>query len=148
MPPIQKHCICGEELLLPANHDDVKCTACSRVFNHQGRFLWREGKDGRPMSGAESGEKRSDDQIAAAEQALEEGKDLTPKRAEDEEILAEIAATDESAGAATGDGADRGKAGTPTAEPDASAPASPPRGEHTHKHAKGAGHKPFTRGKK
>lgn len=151
MPITNNTCICGKPLPLPAGSHDAKCEACGRVYNQHGVFLWRE-RPGKELTGENTGEgegdRRSPDQDAAIEQAFAEGAlPEEPRRATD---AAELA------GAATGDGAEVAAAATTTT------PATTPpsvgtsevsggesaRGEHTHRHEKGAGHKPFTRSKR
>lgn len=135
-------CICGNPMSLPQNQGDFECPKCHRVYNHQGRFLWREDENDNKIAGGL--DRRAEDQDTAIEQAFAEGKlPEEPRRAGDEELLS---AETELAGAATGNGVGGGAEAT---EAPISVPASSPaRGEQTHKHEKGAGHKPFKRGKK
>jgi predicted nucleic acid-binding Zn-ribbon protein len=70
-------CICGEILTLPENQVDVKCAKCGRVFNHQGRYLWKE-KPGNDLPGTSEivtgpeahGDRRAEDQDTALEEAF------------------------------------------------------------------------------
>ena len=70
-------CICGKILVLPENQSDCKCAHCGRVFNHMGRYLWREnaGNDlpgsGSIMTGEDAhGDRRAEDQDLALEEAF------------------------------------------------------------------------------
>lgn len=163
MPITNNTCVCGKHLDLPTGSFDTKCEHCGRVYNQHGVFLWRESPG--PMTGENIGkgedDRRSPDQVAAAETALEAGKALPeePRREADkadpevvppapqENITTEGQAAElaKQEGAGTTSSPD----GTPDRDTDASDAAPPAkRGEHTHKHEKGAGHKPFTHSKK
>lgn len=158
MPITNNTCVCGKHLPLPTGSFDVKCEHCGRVYNQHGVFLWREDPGSAEITGKNTGEgeedRRAPDQIAAAESALEAGTALPeePRRAADA-TDPELVAASEQEGGAIGNDAPVGETSSPEGAantPDASdAPVldtpPAPRGEHTHKHEKGAGHKPFSR---
>lgn len=94
-------CICGNILPHQEQQADFKCPNCGRVYNYQGRFLWKEAAGNSlvgssPIDESEGGGigKRLEDQIPdpeaamlALEKAAEEGKlPEEPRRATDEEI--------------------------------------------------------------
>lgn len=148
VPITNNTCVCGKHLGLPTGSFDAKCEHCGRVYNQHGVFLWRE-TPGKELTGVNVGkgedDKRSPDQIAAAEAALEAGKALPeePRRESDKadpDLLPPVATQENIT--TEGQAAEVAKAeGVTTEEVEK-------RGEHTHKHERGAGHKPFTRSRK
>ena len=98
-------CICGEKLPHQERQSDFKCPHCGRVYNYQGRFLWREhpGNDLPGSTDTVPGgvDRRADDQDAAVEQAFEAGTlPEEPRRQTDEEIAAEALVAEDAAIAA------------------------------------------------
>lgn len=95
-------CICGKELPHQERQADFKCAHCGRVYNYQGRFLWKEhpGNDVPGSSDLEEGglSRRAEDlhpeDEDARQHALEGAFEVgalpeEPRRKTDEELFNE-----------------------------------------------------------